>query len=238
MLVRKSHELNLRRLSMSDCHLFLIRHAQSENNAKAESERVPDPAITPLGGEQAERLVSCMHRLKPDIIYCSPFLRTIQTLQPAAKSLGIAPIIHPEIFEQGGCYEGYLVGKRKPRSGMSRTAITQLCPNWSIHPDVSETGWNRLTSYETIDQARVRARRVRAWYESETELHHARRVAMMIHADFKLRMLEAFLGIDDLEPYLTEPYNTSITWLVRIGRSWQMRLWNDHNHLPSSLLTV
>ncbi|XZE22059.1 histidine phosphatase family protein [Pirellulaceae bacterium SH449] len=223
---------------MSNCHLFLIRHAQSENNAKAEAERVPDPAITQLGAEQAERLVPCLHRIEPDIVYCSPFLRTIQTLQPAAKSAGLTPIIHPEIFEQGGCYSGHLVGQRKPSPGMSRDEIAELCPDWSIHPDVSEQGWNRMTAYETITEARVRARRVRSWYESETEMHNARRVAMMIHADFKLRMLEAFLGIDDLEPYLTEPYNTSITWIVRTGGSWQLRLWNDHHHLPNSHLTV
>lgn len=223
---------------MSDWQLILIRHAQSENNAKDEAERVPDPGITQLGREQAEHLVPCLHRMEPDLVYCSPFLRTIQTLQPAAQSIGLKPIIHPDIYEQGGCYAGHLIGQREPRPGMSRKEIAELCPGWAIHPDLSDAGWNRLTEYERIDRARERAARVRHWYEDESERHSQRKVAMMIHADFKLRMLEAFLGIEDLDPYFADPFNTSITWLVRKNGTWRLRLWNDHNHLPESHLTT
>jgi 2,3-bisphosphoglycerate-dependent phosphoglycerate mutase len=223
---------------MSDWQLILIRHAQSENNAKDEAERVPDPGITKLGREQAEHLVSCFHRMEPDLVYCSPFLRTIQTLKPAVDTIGATPVIHPYIYEQGGCYAGHLVGERKPQPGMSRREIAELCPGWIIHPEISDDGWNRLTEYELIDGARERANQVRKWYEYESEVHSSRKVVMMIHADFKLRLLEAFLGIQDLDPYFADPYNTSITWLVRNNGKWRLRLWNDHNHLPESHLTT
>ncbi|MFN7875265.1 MAG: histidine phosphatase family protein [Pirellula sp.] len=223
---------------MSDWQLILIRHAQSENNAKDEAERVPDPGITELGHEQAKHLIPCFHRLAPELVYCSPFLRTIQTLRPAIDSLGMAPVIHPEIYEQGGCYAGHLVGQREPRPGMSRKEIADLCPGWIIHPDISDVGWNRLKQYETIIEARERARQVHEWYELESEIHSHRKVVMMIHADFKLRLLEAFLGIADLDPHLADPYNTSITWLTRNNGKWRLRLWNDHSHLPESHLTT
>jgi 2,3-bisphosphoglycerate-dependent phosphoglycerate mutase len=223
---------------MADWQLILVRHAQSENNAKDEAERVPDPGITKLGQEQAEHLIRCFHRMEPELVYCSPFLRTIQTLKPAVESIGVTPVIHPEIYEQGGCYAGQLVGEREPRPGMSRREIAELCPGWIIHPEISDDGWNRLTEYELIDGARERARGVHKWYEQESEIHSLLKVVMMIHADFKLRLLEAFLGIEDLDPYLADPYNTSITWLVRNNGKWRLRLWNDHNHLPESHLTT
>jgi hypothetical protein len=150
----------------------------------------------------------------------------------------VTPVIHPDIYEQGGCYAGHLVGEREPRPGMSRTEIASLCPGWIIHPDISDVGWNRLEQYETINGARERASQVRNWYERESDVHSRSKVVMMIHADFKLRLLEAFLGINDLDPYFADPYNTSITWLVRNNGKWRLRLWNDHNHLPETHLTT
>jgi len=222
---------------MSDWQLFLIRHAQSENNAKDESERVPDPGLTELGHQQAGFLVPFFQRLEPELVYCSPFLRTILTLKPSFAKSVRQPIIHPEIYEQGGCYAGHLVGQREPRPGMSRQQIADLCPGWIIPPEIPSSGWNRLKQYESISEARGRAERVRLWYESAETQHSVGRVAMMIHADFKIRLLEAFLEIPNLEAALSEPYNTSITWLVREKNRWRLRLWNDHSHLPLSHLS-
>ena len=38
--------------------LYLIRHAQSENNARPEHERVEDPGLTELGARQIDHLVA------------------------------------------------------------------------------------------------------------------------------------------------------------------------------------
>ena len=43
--------------------LYLIRHAQSANNAQPESLRVPDPSLTGLGREQAHLLASSVASL-------------------------------------------------------------------------------------------------------------------------------------------------------------------------------
>ena len=38
--------------------LYIIRHAESENNAGPEDERTEDPSLSPLGYQQAECLVN------------------------------------------------------------------------------------------------------------------------------------------------------------------------------------
>ncbi|MBU6174768.1 MAG: histidine phosphatase family protein, partial [Planctomycetes bacterium] len=97
---------------MSTWVLYLIRHAQSENNAKPDAERIPDPGITPLGVEQSERLAASIDRYRPTRLYCSPFLRSLQTLSPVAKKLQLQPRVRQDLYEQGGCHRGYVDGQR------------------------------------------------------------------------------------------------------------------------------
>jgi 2,3-bisphosphoglycerate-dependent phosphoglycerate mutase len=225
------------RSEQSSWVLYLIRHAQSQNNAKPEPERVPDPEITSIGWGQSEKLAGELVRISPERFYCSPFLRTLQTARPVADRLGLTPIVRQDLFEQGGCYSGHKIGEREARPGMSRTQIEERFPGWTVDSEIGSKGWNRLPHYETIGEARQRATRVVSWYESQS-VHASSRVAMMIHADFKMRLVEAFLGINDLDPHFEEPFNTSITCLVRKGGSWQLRLWNHHGHLSDELLTA
>lgn len=217
--------------------LFLIRHAQSENNAKPDCERIPDPGITETGIKQADYLASRIDRYAPTLIYTSPFLRTLQTVAPLALTAGLHPIIRQDLFEQGGCYSGHEAGKRNPERGMPRSKIQSLYPRWPVDDRIGESGWNELPCYETVQMARERARRVRAWYESEMHLHAQRRVMMMIHADFKVRLLEALLEIDDLDPVVSEPINTSVSCLIYDNKRWKLHYWNDFHHLPKDLVT-
>jgi len=63
-------------------------------------------------------------------------------------------------------------------------------------------------------------------------LHSSRdRVAMVIHADFKLRLLEAFLEDDAIEEQLGDIANTSITRLSLSKGRWRMDYWNVFSHL-------
>ena len=59
--------------------LYLIRHAESENNARPEHLRQSDPPISATGRLQASRLAEWASTLKIDILITSPFLRTLQT---------------------------------------------------------------------------------------------------------------------------------------------------------------
>lgn len=223
--------------------LFLVRHAQSANNAQDESLRVPDPPITPLGCRQAQRLAEALTPLGLTRLYASPFLRSIQTARDAASRLRLQPIVHRELFEQGGCYRGFAHGDRHPVPGMGRGALKQLCPTWEIDPEIPERGWNTLDHYEILPEARERAKRVAAWIEyTYHELGDCResgeRWGMVIHADFKLRLLEALLRREDLEEHLGDVVNTSISRLTRSNGTWKLDFWNAHQHLEPDEVTT
>jgi len=216
--------------------LFLVRHAQSANNAQEDRLRIPDPPITLLGCRQALRLANALRPLGLTRMFTSPFLRSIQTAQDAAESLGIQPFIHRELYEQGGCYRGYAIGDRHPMPGMGRSALQQLCPNWEIDAEIPESGWNTLDHYEPLSEARERARRVAEWIESAHRKsgecrQSGERWGMIIHADFKLRLLEALLQREDLEEHLGDVVNTSISRITRCNGTWKLDFCNSHQHL-------
>jgi 2,3-bisphosphoglycerate-dependent phosphoglycerate mutase len=217
--------------------LFLVRHAQSANNAQEESQRVPDPPITALGTRQAQRLAEALQPLRLTRLLTSPFLRSIQTTREVASSLGLQPTIHRELYEQGGCYRGHAIGDRHPVPGMGRTALQELCPTWSIDPEIPETGWNTLNHYEPLDEARQRARRVAQWIAS-TPSRSSERWGLIIHADFKLRLLEALLERHDLEEHLGDVVNTSISQLSQRQGKWKLEFWNSYQHLAPDEITV
>jgi 2,3-bisphosphoglycerate-dependent phosphoglycerate mutase len=220
---------------MSPC-LYLVRHAQSANNALDEQLRIPDPPITPLGETQSERLAVALDKLELTQMWVSPFLRSVQTARSAAQRIGLRPRIRRDIFEQGGCYRGYARGDRHPMPGMGREELAQLCPDWAIDPDIGSAGWNPLDHYEELDEARARAVSVVQWIEGSSWAEQDR-LALIIHADFKLRMLEALLDRDDLEAHLGEVVNTSITRVSRSASRWRLDFWNSHQHLESELVT-
>jgi len=120
---------------------------------------------------------------------------------------------------------------------MGRSELQSLCPGWHIDSSIAETGWNQLDRYEGRAEAFARARGVVRWFES-TDWCQQDRVAMVIHADFKMRLLEAMLDREDLESHLGEVVNTSITRLSRSGSGWKLDFWNSHQHLSPDMITT
>jgi len=221
---------------MSPC-FFLVRHAQSANNAQHEQFRMPDPPITSLGESQSHRLALAMESYGLTRLLVSPFLRAIQTVRGVAERTGIQPHIHSEIFEQGGCYRGHLPGDRHPMPGMGNEELKRLCPGWTLDPRIAADGWNSLDHYETIEEARQRAQRVADWLATEARTSGVR-MALIIHADFKMRLLEAMLDRDDLESHFGDVVNTSISRLSRAGNRWRLDYWNAHQHLEPEWVTT
>jgi 2,3-bisphosphoglycerate-dependent phosphoglycerate mutase len=103
--------------------LYLIRHAQSANNAKPESQRIPDPPITDLGHEQARRLARRLSSLGLTRVITSPFLRTLQTAEKIQSETFINPEVRIDLHEEGGCYSGYLPSNIAGQPGLNRCQI-------------------------------------------------------------------------------------------------------------------
>ncbi len=219
--------------------LLLIRHAQSQNNALEEHLRVPDPDITELGVRQAKKLALIVSNLSPTVVYCSPFLRSLETTRWAVSHLDTIPIVRQDIYEQGGCHSGYEPSRRVAQSGMNRTVLAERYAGWNLDERIHNEGWYDLDHYESLEEARARAQRVRRWFESEKETHdESDRVAMVIHADFKLRLLEAFLENDAIEKQLGDIVNTSITRLSFKKGQWRIDYWNQFTHLDPNEISM
>ena len=212
--------------------LMLIRHAQSENNALEDQFRVPDPNITDLGIVQSKKLAIAVRKLAPTVVYCSPFLRSLETTRWLVESLDTSPIVRQDIYEQGGCHSGYQPGRRVAEKGMNRETLLRNYSGWHVDERIGDQGWFDLDHYETANEARQRALSVRKWFESESQTHNAKdRVAMVIHADFKIRLLEAFLDDESIEERLGEVVNTAITRLSLAKGRWRIDYWNGFSHL-------
>ena len=56
--------------------LYVLRHEERDNNP------LPLSPLTSNGFMNSLKLVNEINDIKPDIIYCSPFLRTIETIYP------------------------------------------------------------------------------------------------------------------------------------------------------------
>jgi 2,3-bisphosphoglycerate-dependent phosphoglycerate mutase len=228
------HPLN--RMNSADFTLFLVRHAQSANNAKPESQRIPDPPLTAMGLEQAQALADFATGLAPSHVFTSPFLRTLQTTAPLVDLLGITPFVKADLYEQGGCYQGYRIDERSAHPGMGRSDIQRLHPNWQIDPAIEESGWNKLKHYESLVQARQRALGVANWLSGHSWPCDSR-VMLVIHADFKFRMLEALLGDLDIEHKLDSVINTACTTLRFHQGDWSLESFNAHTHLNADMVT-
>src|SRR5579871_6615691 len=71
--------------------MILLRHGQSEFNVHFNATRrdpgIVDPALTPLGHEEAARAASLLASEGLERIICSPYTRALQTAQPVARAL-------------------------------------------------------------------------------------------------------------------------------------------------------
>eukprot|EP00916_Digyalum_oweni_P020436 GHVL01034024.1.p1 GENE.GHVL01034024.1~~GHVL01034024.1.p1 ORF type:complete len:276 (+),score=52.96 GHVL01034024.1:1237-2064(+) len=160
--------------------VLLVRHAESENNAREAmhlQERDPDPELTPLGHAQSAEVAKLIAKnYKKDIrcIYTSPMKRSLQSCAPLAgmvEGQSIPINIEIDLHEQGGLFVGSRVAceadKNVPGIGGSCSGITDedLKKDYSfVQPtsSISSDGWWN-GGYEEIALSHVRAARVVEW---------------------------------------------------------------------------
>lgn len=211
--------------------LYLIRHAQSANNAKPEADRVADPPLTDIGQQQASHLAVWVNSLKLTRLTTSPFLRTLQTTDKIAAETGLRPEVRIQLHEQGGCYSGHLPFKRIGQPGLTRSEIGQAFPGFDVEVELDGEGWWRSQPYESKDQARRRARSLLQSTRDEFA-RSSERVGYVMHADIKVLLLESF-HTDPLEV----PFNTSVTRVSITPDQVRLVEYNRVDHLPADLVT-
>lgn len=236
--------------------LYLIRHAQSQNNlaySQNSNERVADPALTPVGGRQAALLASYLaERVDPlsrdaranysnqfgyqfTHLITSPMRRALETTQPLASALQVPGEVWPDIHETGGVYLDTEAG-RVGQPGMTRQEMLETIPDINLPPEVTDRGW-WTRDWEARGERLARAFRVaaRLWGLAAEDA----RVAMVTHGGFSDLLLKVLFRLPDEVPTDYFHYNTGISRLD-LGADGRVRVMylNRLPHLPPELVSA
>lgn len=225
--------------------LYIIRHAESENNALwaatlGDSDgRLPDPLITEKGHRQAELLAEHLTAGDPELepnfyarrhnrggyqlthLYTSLMLRAIATAGYVSERTGLPLHAWPDIHERGGLHDlDPQSGEKVGVAGPNRTHFSEQYPALFLPEDIGEPGWWSRPP-ETVAEAYPRARRV---WATLLERHGDTddRVAMVTHGGFFQSLLGTLLGIDETSPLRPETvgyvwFGLSNTGICRIN---------------------
>ena len=233
--------------------LYLIRHGQSANNALADQRpRTADPGLTDIGHAQARHVARHLETQpdKTDVrdrrsgvgghgigrLYCSPMLRALQTAEPIAAALGLAPEVRLDVFESGGIWldggdgqgpVGYL--------GLRRSELAAKFPGFALPAEATEEGWwNR--PFETPEQMAERAARVAAGIRRRLAPTQER-VAVVSHGTFMNTLVAQLTFGSALPNVFFSNHNTAISRVDFDGDHAMVRYMNRIDHLPPELAT-
>ena len=199
--------------------ILLVRHGESE---PADPD-VPfplvdgrgDPALSPLGREQAARLADRLSAVHIDAIYVTNLRRTAETAAPLAARLGLVPGVEPDLAEVNlGEWEG----------GVYRQRISEGDPR---APRILEQErWDVIPGAESNESV---ANRVGSAIERLASFHPDERIVCFAHGGTIGAALAlatgsrpfAFIGSD----------NGAISTMVVAGKRWVLRGFNDRSHL-------
>jgi len=239
--------------------LYIIRHAQSANNAmEDQAGRLADPPLTALGVQQAQQLAaylgkgdsrdldadfrsgySTRHGIKSfgiTHLYCSAMHRALQTAQPVAHAIGVIPEIWLELHEVGGVYLDSSNG-RSSQAGKTRLEIETEFAGFTIPEGFATDGWWGVTrAYEEREDALVRAQLVAANLRQRATTDDV--VALITHGTFSDRLLKVLLSQSDIYGFYYMFYNTAITRLEFLDETRILvRYINRIDHLPAELMS-
>jgi 2,3-bisphosphoglycerate-dependent phosphoglycerate mutase len=239
--------------------LYIIRHAQSVNNALIDQrQRVSDPPLTELGCRQAELLaehLSSGTSLELSIgeseedtttygrrgygisrLYCSAMTRSLETAQPIGRALDLRPEVWLEIHEHGGIYlehedERGVVGY----PGKSRSEILADFPDYILPETITEEGWWR-GGQEDWPGCHARALKVAAELLRRTATDE--RIAMVSHGGFIDALLKTLLNQLPSRQAFFSHFNTAISRLEFHPDGFlEIRYLNRIGHLPAELIS-
>ena len=244
--------------------LYLIRHAQSANNAIWNGSsfmpgRFPDPEITPAGHQQAEVLAKQLAhpegepRRQPfnqneqtgfgiTQLYCSLMTRSILTAAYIADSCGLALEALPDIHEKFGIYDVDEDGQARGLPGPGRSYFEQRFPGLALPENLNEDGW-RNRPIEDEPQFLMRMQKVVVDFRRRLDSSDDS-IALIVHGDFIDQFINELMQIPRHEPNYQSlwetnwtMHNTSISRIDFIDGSHNVVYLNRIDHLPAELIT-
>lgn len=204
--------------------LYLIRHGQSTNNARWETQDgvvaslVSDPLLTEKGVRQAELLADFLAISKPGEedfwrdpqnrlgfglthIYCSLMQRAIHTASIIANRLNLPLVGLPEAHEVGGIFLESVVNDVLEISwehGVNTEFLSIHYPHLRLAQPIDSKGWWRGGKEDNTLPLK-RAHGVLNWIK-ERHLASDDRVVIVMHGGFYNYLMRAMLQISPEEP--------------------------------------
>ena len=242
--------------------LYMIRHAQSENNelwarTGSSNGRSPDPLLTEIGEQQARHLGQHIARnwekANPNSdlhnrqgfnfthLYCSLMVRAIATGSAISTKVNIPLVAWEIIHEFGGIFErNEETNERLGLPGPNRDYFERYYPHLILPETLGQAGWWERP-YEPGEQAMQRAQ----LFLEMLQQRHSRedRVAIVTHGGFIVAVLRNLFGFATLDSsenanrIWLHAHNTSITRLDFSEKQVDLIYLNRLDHLPDKLIT-
>lgn len=214
-------------LPAGSTQILLVRHGESEPVIEGEDHPMRDghgdPALSPDGRDQAERLGARLAAeagapdgsRRVDALYVTTLRRTAQTAAPLAARLAIEPRVEADLREvhlgewEGGSF------RQKVLEGDPIALRMRDEQRWEVVP-----GAERDADF---------ARRVRAGVERIAAAHPDGRVVVVAHGGTIGSVLAQATGSTPFAFALVD--NASISEIVVTPERWILRRFNDTTHL-------
>ena len=245
--------------------LYLIRHAQSQNNAIWDGRgdhqpgRKPDPEITDLGHRQAAVLAE--HIAHPASeprqhpyaeipathyglthLYCSLMTRSILTAGYIAEACGMELTALPDIFEKHGIYDIDEQGNLFGIDGPGRDYFEQRFPHLGLPAAFNDQGWwSRPVEDDLAFLQRMKA----VVAEFQRRLGDSdETIGLVVHGDFIDQFVNEAMGVVRHQPSYDSHWcgnwtfhNTSISRIDFSGTARSVVYLNRIDHLPNDLIS-
>jgi probable phosphoglycerate mutase len=208
------------RRSPGACEILLVRHGESEP-ARMDApfplvDGHGDPALDPVGHEQAVRVADRLQHEPIAAIYVTTLRRTHGTAAPLAARLGLEVRVEPDLREVHlGEWEG---GALRKHAAEGHPVAVRI---------FTEQRWDVVPGAEPSD---VFAARVRAGIERIAAAHPDQTVVAVTHGGTIGQVLADACGAARSLAF-TGSDNGSISHLVVDRRGWIIRRFNDTGHL-------
>lgn len=203
--------------------VILIRHGETEWNARGLYQGQRDSPLTPEGLAQADALAQRMRRHSAiSALYTSDLPRTHATAAPTAQTLGLETISEPDLGERNyGIFQGEDKTTIKERFPKEYAAHTAGDPDYAIPEGES---------------ARQFHDRVISALDALGARHTGKQIAIVTHGGVLTVVFKHVLGLSITAPRYFSVPNTSYNLLSNQGNGWRVESMGDISHLDKGTL--